>query len=651
MKISRIFSATLLLSFVSFCSSNIVSAKDEWVKVRSKNFQLVGNAAEKDIRRVAARLEQFRETFRQILTKVKHDSPVPVNIVVFKDEKSFRNFKPLNEEGQHKDWVKGYFQSGEDANYIVLSVEGERTDAYRTIFHEYIHFLVNNDIGLANVPPWFNEGLAEYYETFQIEEDRKVTLGSVNNELLFALRQNKLIEFETFFNTDNYTLRRQGADGAGLFYAQSWALIHYLMHSNGGARSGQLDKYTALVLSGKTSKESFTEAFQTDYAAMERELKKYIEQKTFRASVTILKNKLTVDDAVQSSSISESEAKAVLGDLLYHTNRLPEAAAMLEEVLKLDADSSLANTSLGLVKLRQGKFAEAEKYLGKAIALDDKNYLAHYQYAYALSREQMTVYGFVSGYTAGQTAKMRESLEKAIALNPNFPESYHLLAFINIVRNEQIEEASEYLDKALKLAPGNQWYLMRTAEIYLKKEDFATARQIAQKVYETAPDDRLRVYAKNTVNTVNSLEAQLASIKNNRPPAATAVTDKILTEEEFAELNKKALREAINQNLRRLRTNEKRVLGTLSHVECGATGIVYTIKIDDKNLKLTSADFQSLVLVGYGVNPDNTQIGCEPLKKEVFAVITYRPKADAKSGTTGELVAIELVPKDFVLSN
>ena len=41
-----------------------VSAKDEWIQVRSKNFFLIGNADEKDVRKVATKLEQFRETFR-----------------------------------------------------------------------------------------------------------------------------------------------------------------------------------------------------------------------------------------------------------------------------------------------------------------------------------------------------------------------------------------------------------------------------------------------------------------------------------------------------------------------------------------------------------------------------------------------------------
>ncbi len=644
------FSAILLclLLCVSFTDA---SAKDEWVRVRSKNFQLVGNAAEKDIRQVATKLEQFREVFRRIFSNFNFVSPVPTNVVVFRDEKSFHNFKLVNDEGEPIEWIGGYFQSGEDANYIVLSADGEKADTYRTIFHEYVHFLVNNDIGRSNAPPWFNEGLAEYYETFQIENDQKVLLGNVSNSHLRLLQQNKLIPFETFFNMDNYTLQRQGSDGAGLFYAQAWALMHYLMQSADSARNQQLNKFIDQILSGKSPKQAFGEAFQTDYETMERELKNYVEQKSYQTSTIMLKEKLVFDSEMQSSVISEVEAKAVLGDLLYHTNRLPEAAALLEETLKSDANSSLANASLGLVKAKQQNFAEAEKYLEKAVALDDKNYLTQYRYAYVLSREGMTDFGFVSGYDAEQTQKMREALKKAIRLNPNFTESYNLYAFISAVRSDEIDQAIDYVNKALKIAPGNQWYMIRAAELYLRKDDFANARKITQKVYQTAPDDEMRVYAKNTIKNIDAYEAQLESIKNYNKQLPSDITDKPLTEEELRLLNEKSMLESINRNLQRPKANQQRILGFLTKIECRAGEVFYSIKSDNQNLQLRSENFDSLFLMSYDEGMSEEQVGCGTIKKERFAVVIYHPAESAKTKTAGDIVSIEFVPKNFKFLN
>ena len=653
MKSYKFFLRIALLCFV-LCVSLTTAAADEWVKVRSKNFQLVGDASEKDIRGAATKLEQFREMFRQSFTDVNFNSPVPVNVVVFESDESLRDFRPPNEDGKKTDSAAGYFQSGDTANYIVLSVADVKTLDYRAIFHEYIHFLVNENLGRSNVQPWFNEGLAEYYETFQIENDRQATFDSLRDDHLLLLQQNKLIPFEAFFDTDYYSLRKQGNHGAGLFYAQAWALMHYLMQSNNGARSSQLNKFTQLVLNGKNQKYAFAEAFQTDYQTMERELKKYIEQKSFRATavaVTNLKNKSAFDGEMQSAPATEAEAKIVLSDLLYQSDRLPEAAALLEEALKLDGGSSLANSSLGLVKMKQSKFEDAEKYLEKAIALDDKNYLAHYRRAYFLSREGMTDYGFVSNYTAARAAQMRESLDKAIALNPNFPGSYSLYAFVNYVRSEAIDRAIEYLDRALKFAPGNQWNQMRVAELAMRKEDFGKARRIARKIYETAPEDRLRVYAKNTIYRIDSYESQLESLKNPNRRRLHDVTDQPLTEEESARLNRLAMLEAINRSLRRLKPDEKRVLGYLTRIECGAKGIEYSIKTDNQNLKLSSETFDTLTLMSYIADESGGQIGCGTLKKDVLAVIIYRPSANTGAKSAGEILSIEFVPKNFRFFN
>ena len=125
---------------------------------------------------------------------------------------------------------------------------------------------------------------------------------------------------------------------------------------------------------------------------------------------------------------------------------------------------------------------------------------------------------------------MREALKKAIGLNPNYAQSYNLYAFISVVRNEEIEEAEEYLKKALLLAPGNQWFQIRSAELFMRKEEFTNARRIALKVFQTAPDEELRIYAQNRINLINSLEAQLISIKNYKDRQKNEISDRVLTD-------------------------------------------------------------------------------------------------------------------------
>lgn len=645
----RSFFMLAIMLFVLFSLNTDVLGKDEWLAVRSKNFYLIGNASEKDIRAAAAKLEQFREALRRIFDKVNFNSPVPTTVIVFKDANSYNPFKPIKADGQIDKNIDGYFLAAEDANYITLSMEGDLNQSYETIFHEYTHFWVANNIGKSNVPPWFNEGLAEYYQNLKIESDRKIVLGRLQNEHVTLLSQNKLIPFDTFFNTGNYTLSQQGDDGAGLFYAQSWALMHYLRHG-GGARSGQLSKFLDLLMNGKPSREAFSEAFQTDYATMERELKKYVEQNSYAVTEINFQNRLVFDHEMRTTPLTEAEAKTYLGDLLYQFDRLTEAEALLSQVFLLNPNSSRARVSLGLIELAKGKFDAAEKNLAKAIQLDSDNYLAHYHYARVLSRQGMSELGFVSEYPAALARKMRESLQKAIALNPDFSQSYELYAFVSAVRNENLDEAIEYLNRALKIAPGNQQYLIRMAELLMWKEDFTGARKIAEKIAKTAAEPQLKVYAETTVDRINNYEGQMYSARNprKRPPQTT---DRIFTEEELRVLREQGLIESLNMIIAKPQKGEKRILGSLTRIECHPNSIYFTVKAGNQIFQLRSETLETVSLTAYSREMGNTKFGCGELKQQNLAVIIYRQAEKNETKIAGELKSIEFVPANFKFLN
>src|SRR5215468_5157513 len=102
-------------------ASSAPGAKDTWLSVRSKHFTLIGNAGEKDIRKVGVRLEQFREVFSRIFTNSMANSAIPITVIVFKSDSSFTPYKPLY-DGKPAS-ISGYFQPSEDGNYILLTSE------------------------------------------------------------------------------------------------------------------------------------------------------------------------------------------------------------------------------------------------------------------------------------------------------------------------------------------------------------------------------------------------------------------------------------------------------------------------------------------------------------------------------------------------
>jgi tetratricopeptide (TPR) repeat protein len=633
-----------------------VSAKDNWINVRSKNFNLIGNASEKDIRGVATKLEQFRETFRQLFPKARFDASIETNVVVFKNSSSYDPFKPKRADGKTDKWIAGYFQPGEDLNYITLSTEGDREDTYGTIFHEYVHFLLDTNFGKSEVPPWFNEGLAEFYQTFKIEDDQKVSLGLLQEGHLQLLQQNKLIPLKTFFEINNYSLHQNGNHSRSIFYAQAWALIHYLIQGNKGANNSAMNNFLNLVMKDVEPEKAFQQVFQRDYATMEKELEKYVRQRNYTGTSVTFKEKLVFDSAMTTVPLTEAEANAYLGDLLYHTNEYADAEKYLQTALALDADSPIANTSYGLVKMRQRKFAEAKNYLEKAVAKDAKNYYVHYSYAYVLSREDMNQLGFVSGFSPEKADTMRRALQKAIQIKPNFSESYRLLAFINLVNNEQLDESLVILKKGLSYQPGNQDYALLEAQILMRQEKYAEARSIAEKLAKTASEQYMRANAESILRSINDRETaernyqkQVDEINaaNASGTVPTLIRGSNLSEEEQAKIEEERTLNDMNRMIEKPQDGEKQILGYLEKITCPNGTVVYSVKTETETMTLASKDFQSLNLVALTPESQNYEVGCNANLKDALSVITYRPAANAKSKSKGDLTAIYFVPKNF----
>src|SRR5215510_7184164 len=265
--------AVSLCFVLAVSQQSTVTAKDAWVSVRTKNFFLLGNASEKDIRKVGLKLEQFREVFTYLFPKMKFNTPVPTTVVVFKNDSAYAPFKP----GPN---VAGHFQPGPDVNYIALSTEvrGEQ-DPFTVIFHEYTHLLVENTF--ENAPTWFNEGLAEYYSTFTISDDQKIVLGSPISSHVYLLRDNKMLPLRTLFEVDTKSPYYNETKKQGIFYAQSWALMHYLVLGKAG-NVEQLGKFMELLTAKVPMEQAFQKAFETPFEVMEKELRDYIKNDRYR---------------------------------------------------------------------------------------------------------------------------------------------------------------------------------------------------------------------------------------------------------------------------------------------------------------------------------------------------------------------------------
>ncbi len=435
-----------LLIVVSSETDRALAVYVNWTKVVSTNFVVVSDSGEDEARKVAAMLEQFRYTTSMILPQNRIKAPVPTKVFLFRSHGSFRAFKPKY-NGKIIGNVNGYFFGDGDHSFIALTTEAGGAPAYEVIFHEYQHFILSNN--LPNAPLWLDEGLAEYYSAFEPRyEGREVLLGRSHGRHVLALRKLTLMPLEKLFNVDHRSPEYNEANKAGLFYAQSWALAHYLMVGNNGKRQPQFARFISLLGTGRPVEESFRQAFQTDYKSMEKELQEYIASYMFPATVYSFPEQINFSDGIQSVALSDAEVEFHLGDLLLNARRYSEAEPRLRKSVDKDKKCAECQIALGALRFRQRRYSEVRPYLQTGLSLDPQNYYGHYLYANLLREEE-------------NYDEAIKAFDRALRINPNLANVYLDLSFAYAEAGRQ-RESEEAFFQALKLGSrGDSFYRAR----------------------------------------------------------------------------------------------------------------------------------------------------------------------------------------------
>lgn len=632
--------AFLLASLILLALYQTASAKDAWVSVQSRNFLVIGNGSDKDVRSVAIKLEQFRDAMSQLFPKIVISSPVPTTVIVFKTDASYGPFKNNANNA-------GYFQPGPDINYITLTTEVQpQQDPFTVIFHEYTHLLVNNTIGKA--PSWLNEGLAEYFSTFSISDDQRVQIGRPINSHVYLLRQVRMLPLKTLFEVDHNSPYYNERAKQSIFYAQSWALTHYLLLNQNQQRAIQVSRFMDLMSARTPVDKAFAQAFKISYSVMESELREYVKQDRYRMMQRTFAQKIDTNRDLKAKRISDAEATAYLGDLLLHGNK-PDAETYLLKAIELDPKLAMAHASLGMLRFRQGRLEEARASLERAVAENSQNYLIHYYYAYVLGKPPSEGIQTNFGYPTKLATLIRSELKKAIALRPDFPESYNLLAYVNLVTNTDLDESIEMLNRALMNSPGRTDFMYMLGQLYMNRDRYKAARPLLDAVASSDEEDKVRLHARKLVETIDEIEANRANRATMVPErqVTTAKTSAVVPpEDEPMPFEDSSV--TLRRLLRQPAAGEKRVQGLLLRVECGPTNFIFVVKVGSEVLRLKTESFQKLSLVTYDADVQG-QVTCGPRTPVTSVVVCFAPLASPRDKSDGALKSLAFVPADFKL--
>jgi tetratricopeptide (TPR) repeat protein len=324
-------------------------ARADWKVAKSEHFRLYGIAGAAELRAQAQLLEDFHDLLAAATGREPPQGAPPLDVFLvarIADASPWRRIPAT---------VAGFYLA--ESNRISAVALQEFVDrrgqpvqdvAQKVLLHEYAHHFMLG-ASRAAYPAWYVEGFAEYFSTARFRPDR-IEVGAMSPGRAQALANRPWLPMERLLSRDPSLLT--GPD-AGIFYAQSWLLTHYLFRVPG--MSEKLQAYLAAFAAGEDPVDGFRRTVAPDLVAFEATLRTYLRR---QASLSRVRRK-----PVAPSDVPVEELSVAAGQLLLPKAALEhgvpdrrQAAALSDMRTRTEPLGSdpLAARALALAELRVG---------------------------------------------------------------------------------------------------------------------------------------------------------------------------------------------------------------------------------------------------------------------------------------------------------
>jgi tetratricopeptide (TPR) repeat protein len=621
------------------------AAERPWTLIRGEHATIVGRQSAKTLRDVAFQIEQFRAVVGALIPNARRPLPLPTVVYVFDTSKDMLPFVPIY-NGKPTS-LGGYFHHDSEVNYIALDLEGFAESA-RIVYHEYTHLLLENATG--SIPAWLNEGLAEYYSTYSLAGNgKKADIGLAVARHVAQLRE-RFIPLSELIAVDHSSALYNEGDRRSIFYAESWALTHYLMiEMPEGPKA--INAYATAIARGQRPDDAFVTAFGMTPAAFEKTLRAYVRQMTFRAVEYTFPERIEVEAFGKEENIPVEETGAWLGDLQRRIRRVDEAAVRIEASAKAAPAAAMPNLALALLRTSQSRAAEARPAFERAAARAPDDFLVQYTYGVTLLREH-----HAQG-AAGKSEdidRARAVLTRAAAINPNSSEAFAWLAYAEMVSDNRLPQARAAIARAIELAPGRLDYHLRSADISVldDKLNEATAQltQLARVTTDTSIADAAKARLAQIDEHKSRVAARAAAMQAAAASAAAA----------FAEANARRGPDAPDEprepepeprsfRMRTVQRNEQRAYGELAQIDCAGGRVRFHLKVGSRDIVATAASMDAVTLTNF-TGAKDFAIACGRREPADTVYMTWRlatPREENGSTIVGVAIAVEFVPRGY----
>ena len=582
---------------------------DNWIEIQSPHFTVLSNAGEYEGRKAALEFEEIRALFQHLYPALRVDSGKPTIVFALKNEDSLKLLIPSygqNSKGMH---LGGFYHPSYDKNFAVIrtDIRGTGPLGNHTLYHEYTHAYFRYNF--RGLPMWLDEGLAEYYGNTSIES-KEAGVGMPNETQLRTLKENAFLPVDQLVTIDRTSPLYNTREHSGIFYAESWALVHYLMISDDVRGQDLINKYLHALHATDDPIEAANQSFG-DLKKFSEKLNAYIRQFSFRYQRVQLQSKLSEKDFTVRK-LSAAEGVLGVADFLLRASHLPEGLEQLHEVEKLDPATRGYHSELGHYHLQKSDYANAEKELQAAIAANPNDVSAHIDMAFVYLRRD--------NYNMESTPKIRAELEKVLSLSPDFAPAH---AFLSIAYarepNKDTDKAFKAARRASELEPGNLAYFIDIGKALLAAGRIPDANKVAETARKVATTTGDRNMATNSTKQIDY------KVNHPQETANTKSTE-----------GDPAARDAVSEPTE----SPVHAEGQITELLCGhPPEVILTLTMEGNSLLLHVADISKISIQDGTKASDATQLPCSKWKDR-RAKVDYR--ATATGMAKGEVESISL---------
>lgn len=594
------------------------AAEPTWNRVDTPNFVVIGTGSDKSLTDVGLQFEGFREALSRLVSPTATATAVPTIVIVFPNARTLEPFRPLF-NGKRVE-IGGLFLPRQDVNFVLLAPH-QTDESWRVVFHEYSHLIVNNIT--PNLPPWLNEGLAEYYSSFEIRgSGRQVQLGKPIAAHYRELAGQSWLTIPELIGTTHESPHYNEGSRRDIFYAESWLLTHMLLHGRPD-RTAKLSAYVDAIASNMTPGAAWDKVFAGD--EIEKALRLYATRPLVASRLYTLSEKIALASG-QHAPLTPAGAEALFGELALAVGDKENASARFNKALALDSTLPLA--AIGAAE------AGGEAFPGKPLA-PSNDWLEDYLVAAAMVRTESSSAAASSGAVA--------LLEHAADVHP-VANMFGLIAEVAGDDGTLSAADIEGLRKAHESAPARDDYAFELARALTMSGKYPEARNVLGMLIghphgQTSRDSALRM-----MRWVVDREQRAADDARTRvlgpAPATPEAPPPSDPTREPAETSAEKKEPDVEPFYREVQPGEERAEGLLERVDCDpAKPAIVTVRYPDSIVRYQAQRLTDIDFITYDSSKGG-RFSCGPRVPPERIYLTWK-----RANGVDTVVAVEFLPK------